>query len=419
MQPRRTSTDYGNPYRPAAVRACNLAGRGLERVGLRARLDRPGLVDAARGKTGLQDFGSPCVEEPLDVLTGAVEREAQLHPLGRLITRQRLVGILANRLRFTKICGDNPEIARWPLPPVILITGLQRTGTTLLHRLLAADPRVRSLRSWEAIQPVPLLADREKDTARRRSLALRGERALSYLAPDFFAIHPVQADAPEEDVLLLDYAFMSTVPESMLHVPAYAAWAEGQDNRPAYELLRAFLKLLTWQDPAPVWVLKTPHHLEHLGIVWELFPEVTVVQTHRDPAVTLPSFCSMIAHSRGVFSDHVDADGIGKQLLHKTAYMVHAGLNARKKNPGHPCVDIHYKDLIRDPLGQVKRIYEAAGMTLTEEAAQRVEACLSENRQHRYGVHRYRLQDFGLSREAVYDAYAGYMDTFNVSTEQT
>lgn len=418
MKLRQTSTTYTAPHRPLPIRAFNFVGRNLSGVGFGKSLQAETLMRAARRKTKLVDFGTPDVSEPLGVLTSSINREARLHPFGRFVASSRLVGLLANRLRCVEFANNHPDIEQTPLPPVILITGLQRTGTTLLHRLLAMDPEVRALRSWEAITPVPLIGHRDSDEQRRVKIARRAERALKFLAPDFFAIHPVEAQAPEEDVLLLDYSLLSTVPESMMHLPTYAAWVEQRDNTPAYRLLISMLKLLSWQQPAPFWVLKSPHHLEFLDIILELFPQVTVVQTHRDPAVCLPSFCSMMAHSRGVFSDHVDPLEIGRTWLAKTSRMVAKGLEVRRRTAAATTdrnfLDIYYDELLRDPLGQVERIYALAGMRLSAAAVARMEESLRINVQHRYGVHRYGSADFGLNRETVYEIFAEYLNHFDI-----
>src|SRR6185503_18919343 len=129
-----------------------------------------------------------------------------------------------------------------------------------------------------------------------RALGKLSERTLAWLAPEFFAIHPVEADAAEEDVLLLDHSFTSQAPEATLHVPTYAAWLETQDLEPAYRYLARALKLLSWQKPRQFWVLKTPHHMEYLDELFRVFPGATVIQTHRDPQKTMGSFCSMVAH---------------------------------------------------------------------------------------------------------------------------
>lgn len=406
---RETSLDYRRPHRPRAVQLANRVGARLERVGVRASLDPDDLMRAAQRRTGLTDFGPPSVREPLEVLVRSIEDEARLHPIGRLITRERLIGVLTNRLRVARELARDPRIEAMELAPPIVITGLQRTGTTLLHRVLGSDPRLRWLASWEAIQPAP--ASRE----RRIANAERAERALAYLAPDFFAIHPVEAHAPEEEVLLLDYTLLSTVPEATLRVPTYSRWVEEQDQRPAYRYLRTLLRVLSAQRGAGKrWLLKTPHHLEWLDTLLEVFPGARVIWTHRDPTTTLGSFCSMIAHGRGVFSDDVDPVEIGASWGAKVERLVNRAMDARERAPAGAFHDVRYEDLVRDPIGEVRRIYAFLGESLPPHVESRMRATLSASPQHRHGVHRYRLADFGLTEDAVRSRFARYRALFGL-----
>ena len=262
MSVRTTSRDYARPYRPRAVRVANRLLPGPR------RLTRDALLDAARARAKLDDFGPPDFLEPLDVLLDSIAREARLTPVGHLITRERLIGVLVNRLEV--FAAHRPWTRPLELAPPVVITGLQRTGTTLLQRLLAADPSRRWLASWEALSPAPSRARAGADP--RVAAAERAERALAYLAPDFFAVHPVHAHAPEEDVLLLDQAFRSTVPEATLRVPTYSRWLESADQTPAYRHERLLLSLLSRQRGANKrWLLKTPHHLEWLDVLFDVF----------------------------------------------------------------------------------------------------------------------------------------------------
>ena len=429
---RTTSTDYSSPYRPPVVRMANALGAGLECLGLRAELSVPSLLEAARRRTGLEDFGDHAFEEPLGILLDAIEGEARLNSVGRLITRERLIGVLANRLRAERCFREHPEIEARPLAPPLVITGLQRTGTTFLHRLLAADPEHRALLSWEAINPAPLLRrDRgcrpaSGDPAARAHVedarikrARTAERALAFLAPDFFAIHPVEAESPEEDVLLLDYAFLSTVPEATLRVPTYSRWLERQDQRPAYRYMYRLLQLLQWQRPAERWVLKSPHHLEYLDALLEVFRGVKILHTHRDPYTTVASFCSMIAHGRGVFSDRVDPLEVGRDWLRKTALMIDRAMAVRRRRPETEAVflDIRYQELVRRPIEVIEGIYAFLGRRLTAPLRRSIERAREENVQHRYGNHRYRLEDFGLSRGEVSRRFSDYRRIFDLQAE--
>ncbi|MCB9595501.1 MAG: sulfotransferase [Sandaracinaceae bacterium] len=402
---RQTSRDYGRPYRPRAIA---LANRVLPRLG---RLERDALLDAARARTGLDDFGPDDFLEPLDVLLDSIAAEARLSPVGHLVTRERLIGVLANRLLVFAAADRATREA--PLAAPLVITGLQRTGTTLLQRLLASDPRRRWLASWEALHPAPAAGRTLLGGDRRIAAAVTAERALGYLAPDFFAVHPVQAYGPEEDVLLLDQAFRSTVPEATLRVPTYAAWLETIDQRPAYEHERLLLQVLSRQrGGSKRWLLKTPHHLEWLDVLLDVFEGARIVWTHRDPVVTVASFCSMVAHGRGVFSDEVDPREVGRDWGRKVARMVERALATRDGGHESAFVDVDYADLVRDPMAEVRRIYAAVGDELTEEAERRMRRTLASHPQHQHGVHRYALEDFGLDEGSLRDAFGPYRARF-------
>ncbi len=413
-----TSTDYARPRRPWAIRAFNAAGGVAGRAGLRPSLEAEDLLAAARRATGLDDFGDPWFREPLDVLLRSLEDEAALHPFGRAVMRGRLAGMLANRLRVEAVVRAHPEIERIPIARPIVIAGLQRTGTTLLHRLLAADPRARSLAAWEALHPAPLDGEGRHGSRRRRRAARMSERGLRWISPQFFAVHPVEADAPEEDVLLLDHCFTSQAPEATLHVPGYASWLERRDLVPAYRYLARLLRVLLWQRPGAHWVLKTPHHMEYLAELFEVFPDALVVQTHRDPHATTGSFCSMVAHGRGIFSDRVDPREVGRHWLRKVRRMIDRSLAVRDARDGRSFVDVSYYDLVADPLGEVRRIYDAAGLELTAEAVRAMTALLAHQKQDKHGRHVYRTRDFGLSQALVEETFADYRSRFDVRREK-
>jgi hypothetical protein len=405
------------PYRPRALAAVNHLGRTLHKLGMHGEAMREEeLLLAARTRTGLYDFGDESFREPLRVLLDSIEREAELHTVGKLITKTRLVGALCTRLRVQEYVRVHPEALTQGLYAPIVIAGLQRTGTTMLHRLLASDPNLRALMSWEAIAPVPAhgpLLGLEP----RYVQAKVSERALSYMAPAFFAIHPVEANAPEEDVLLLDYAFMSTTPEATQRVPSYARWLETQDHTRAYEYLALLMRVLAHQRGPRRWVLKTPHHLEYLDVLRKVFPGVRVVQTHRDPARTLASFCSMIWHGRGVFSDAVDAHEIGQHWSRKIGRMLTRSMAVRSAARDEGFIDLSYYDLVNDPLAQVRSLYEQLGLEFSREVEQSMQSTREQNPQHKYGAHSYRLEDFGLSAEGVEPLFQAYRTRFQIRHE--
>jgi hypothetical protein len=405
-------------------------GQALKLIGAETSLEEDSLLNAARRRNRLGDFGDESFLIPFRMLLSSMEEEARLSPVGRFISRERLINVLGNRLRAERFFEDNPSILEQSLRPPVVITGLQRTGTTLLHRLLAADPRLRALSSWEAINPAPFLDGRatvrpragmtnqhrfgEDGEDRRIRIAQMSQRAVSYLAPDFFAIHPIEACGPEEDVLLLDYAFLSTVPEATLRVPRYSQWLESQDQRPAYTYMEKLLKLLLWQRPAERWLLKSPHHLEYLDVLLEVYPEARIIQTHRNPLITMASFCSMIAHGRGVFSNRVDPMEVGRQWLRKLERVIRRTIAVREARNDSVFLDVAYDDLLRNPIGVVERIYAFCEMDLSATVRQRIEEARRIHVQYRYGHHVYRLEDFGLDEPQVERAFCDYCERFGL-----
>ena len=422
---RETRTEYSHPHRPLLIRLINRLGDGIGSSGSFRRMSEEALLADASRLEGLDDFGEDSFRPGLRRLLSATEAEARLNPVGRWITRKRLLGSLRNRLRAEQLFGEHPEILDLEIRPPIVITGMQRTGTTLLQRLLAADPDTRALLAWEALNPAPYLAERNsgrdprglKRESRdpRIRIARISQWALARMAPDFFAVHPVEAEAPEEDVLLLDYSFLSTVPEATLRVPSFSRWLEGQDVVPAYRYMKKLLQLLSWQRSGKRWVLKSPHHLEYLDALFTVFPEAKIVFTHRDPVVTQASFCSMIAHGRGVFSDSVEPEEIGREWLRKVGRLVKRAMEARGRWGEDRFLDVYYRDLVRNPIEQIERVYDFAGISLAPETREQIGQARNVNTRHKYGIHTYRLEDFGLTAEMVAAEFAEYCSRFDVS----
>jgi hypothetical protein len=384
------------------------------------RLDALSMVRAAEKQVGSTDFGPEFSTAPLEKLCESVNTEARLTPVGLAITRGRLTSIMANRLRAEQLFKAHPEILRHEPAAPLFIAGLQRTGTTMLHRLLSAAPALRGLSGFEVLDPVPPSPLRAKLLGRDPRLlqAKLAERALAYLAPDFFAIHPVEAESPEEEVMLLDYSFLSTVPEATLRVPSFARWLEEQDQGPAYRYLRRLLSLLAWKRPPGRWVLKTPHHLEWFDTLLEVFPDAKIIHTHRDPLRTTASFCSMITHGRGVFSDSVDPLEVGRDWSDKVVRMITRAMDARDRHPASHFLDVSYYDVMRDPMAEVARIYAFAGLELDDATRAAMEDTRKRSPQHRYGKHRYKLESFGLTTDALNARFAPYRERFAIPHEE-
>ena len=380
--------------KPVWFNLINKAWKQSYFLGTKINLDKDNLIKLARKQTGLQFFGQDFWEEPLGRLLYAIEHEAQLHPVGRFITQQRMTSLLAIRLRAEEGFKKHPEILEQELYPVQLICGLQRTGTTKLQRLLSADPDNRVLHSWEAINPVPL-SDHPSEIEKRKKAARLSEKALKLMAPGFFSIHPVEHEKPEEDILLLDTTFLSTTPEATMFVPSYASWLEQTDQSLAYAYTVKLLKYLQYQRPAKRWVLKSPHHMEFPDLAKKHFENVHYIWTHRDIRESFPSFLSMVAHSQSIFSDQVSIENVARHWLRKTEYMLSKGIQFRKNHPGEKYTDVKYQQLISSPMEVLDTIYRF-NEPISEQLRSRFLNTEKMNTQYKYGRHKYSLSDFGV-----------------------
>ncbi|HSG67363.1 MAG TPA: sulfotransferase [Bacteroidales bacterium] len=383
---------------PFWFKGLNRAWQASYPLGTRIRLDKDSLIKDARKSSGLDDLGKDFWDEPLDRMLWSINNEANLHPIGIFISKERIVNLLANRIRAEYYFKKYPEILDQEVYPVWMIAGLQRTGTTKLQRLLNADPDNRVLASWEAINPAPFQGD-EHGNKKRIAKARLSEKALKFMAPGFFAIHPVEHLAPEEDILLLDIAFMSTTAEATMHGPAYASWLEKTDQTYAYQYAAKLMKLLQWQKPAKRWILKSPHHLEFLHLADKVFDQVDFIWTHRDPVVSIPSFLSMMSHSWALFSNDVSLEKVAEHWVRKSTFILNKGIEFRATG-GKKFIDIHYEELVGDAGNALSNIYGADG-GIDAGLMERFMNAERENPPRKYGVHQYSLEAFGLSKEDI------------------
>ncbi|MEO0883203.1 MAG: sulfotransferase [Pseudomonadota bacterium] len=412
-----THADHAAPYRPWPIKLFNrLGGPGGPRG-----FHPENILDAAKAKTRLTELSEAPLMEPLEHLCRALNTEARLSPFGRIVQRERIMGLLVNRLRLDDIMQRHPEIQDQPEPNVLLIAGLARTGTTLLQRALAADPHARALPSWEALCPAPVPGEDMAESHKREKSAQQTTKLMNWLAPDFQTVHPVAYDAPEEDILLLDLTMMSQTAEAVTYVPSYSAWLERQDHRPVYAYFRDVLKTLMWMRPGKPkrthWVLKSPHHAEYLDIALQTFPNATVIQTHRDPMQTVASCSSLMVHAHSLSCDDPDRAAIARHWLRKSKRMAENAAAARAAHPDRNVVDIQYKDLMKDAAGSIQRIYAAHGDPLTQNGAGAAIAAATAPRPPSTKQHKYALADFALRAEDVRAAFPKPSDAIDTTSE--
>lgn len=378
----------------------------------------PGLlIDEAQARTGLSDFGDDGFREGLDVLCDALEREAGLHAVGRATQHARILDSLAARLSVVDHLAAHPEILEEDLGDPVVIVGLMRTGTTRLHRLLGAGPAFRTARWWEVRHPAPFPGSDWRNDDPRIAAAREEVRVTLETVPLLASVHPWDAEGADEEVMLLEHAFTSWVPESGAHVPSYAAWLDAQDLRPSYRYLADLLRFIQWQQreaqrgPAlrPTrWILKSPFHLAYLDALFDVFPGVRVLQTHRDPLETIPSGASMYRALRLLGSDTVDPVACGTCVRDRFRRALERCMRWREKQPADRFLDVDYRAVGRDPLGEAQRVYDWLGLDCDRDATRAMRIWLDANARDERPAHAYSLEEFGLDAEGLQSDFCEY-----------
>ena len=406
--------------RPLGLRLLNGAGAALRRLGLPLlSLEVDSLLAKARRQTGLDDYGDDRFHEPLHRLVASFEGEAHLTLLGRMIAREELVRLLVNRLRVTDVCTRHPEIDSGRVDRPLFILGLPRTGTTILHELMAQDPTNRVPMTWEVRQPFPPPEQATFETDPRIAQVERRLAGVERLIPDFKSIHPMGARLPQECVAITQHEFASLVWHTTHRVPSYQTWLEAADHRPVYAAHRRWLQYLQWKVPARRWVLKSPGHLWTLDALLSVYPDACIVQTHRDPLRVIASLVSLICTLRSMASDDIDPHEIGADWTRRLADGLTRTMRVRERGllPPAQVFDMRFAEFMRDEVAMVRRIYTHFGMQLSAEAESRMRRFLADNRVDKHGRHTYRLALGGLDEATERRRYAEYQERHGVPSE--
>jgi hypothetical protein len=370
------------------------------------------LLAEAMEATGLSDFGPGDFREGLDVLLESLARDAGLSPatddevLGAF--RRRLV----NRLEVEAWYREHPEIADLPVRGPVDVMGLPRTGTTALGNMLSLDPQFRGLRGWEQRQPCPPpTLDGEATDPRRLEMARENEA----LPPELKAMHIYELDATMEDTDLLGMAFHGQ--QYTLPVYGYHAWWRDADSTATFDYHRRVVKLLQSRRPPDLWLFKAPHHKFHLEAIVAAYPDVRFVMTHRDPTKVVPSYSSIVSSIFPAADGERDMHRVGREVSeHLRIGMEHA-IAARARIGEDRFVDVHHRELVADPMGTVRRVYDALGFGLTPQVEKALLDWQDANRSGAHGAHRYTAEQFGLSTAQLRSDYAFYIEHFDIDVE--
>ena len=377
--------------------------------------DRETLVGQAIEQTGLSDFGDKWFFANIDALIPSLNAQAKLSPAGIYGAQHMIVSGLVNRLRHIQLIKDNPEILDEEVNVTTVLTGLPRTGSTMLHRMLAAAPNLTAVKWYETQNYVPLEGEVRGNPAPRLEAA---KGVLAYMLeaiPELMSIHPMDIEQPDEEVIILGQLFSSSMIESTYFVPDYAEWLSGQDPRKAYDDLIQILQSLQWQDPSrkgKSWVLKTPGHLMGLQTVLEVFPDAKIVMTHRNPVSTIPSYCSMEASLYKMGSTDISNVEIGSYWMKRLKDWLDNFMAVRANADSDRFIDVNYKSLLTASSQEGMRVLSAAGIPMSSEIKTGMEEWIEANRREHRAVHKYSLQDFGLDEDDIRTKYGDYISQY-------
>jgi len=365
------------------------------------------LHSSATRATGLDDFGDTEYLEPLGILLDSYRSEAGLTEIGSKMFRFFLKGALVARLLSEASWKANPGYADVEVTRPIFVTGLPRTGTTALHRLLAADPAHQGVEMWLAEFPQPRPPrDTWSDNPVYQQIQA-GFEQHHVENPEFMGLHYMDAGEVEECWQLLRQSVMSISYESLAHIPTYSRWLAQQDWTPAYLRHRKNLQLIGLNDPGKRWVLKNPSHLFALDALMAAYPDALENQTHRPPSTLIASMCSLAEHATPGWSTTFTGEQVGQDQLELWSRGLREFSTARKRYDPAQFLDIDFTDLRNDPMGTVERVYAALDTPMSEDARAAVTALDEESRSGaRKPKHRYQLADYGLDEATVEAAFA-------------
>ncbi len=378
-------------------------------------LDRDNLLTEAKQRAGSDDFGPDWFLGPMEIVLKSIREEARLSEMGTFIQRETILNGLVNRLRMFDAIKKYPEILDEDVHVSGIMLGLPRTGSTMLHRLLATAPGMTGVKWWETQNFSPFPDEERGSPEPRREAANQILKAMLESVPDLTSIHPFSIDGPDEEVIILGQFFVSTMAPSTLYVPSYSKWLISADQKPGYEDLKTVLKFLQWQDTSRKgkrWVLKAPTHVTAPGTALEVFPESKLIMTHRDPLQTIPSFCSMVASLYKLTSDQVDPVEAAEYTESSWAGHLNRLAEFRKSADPDRFIDVRYEDQLKDPHAIVRMVLDKLGVDTSSEIDRHISDWLEENAREKRAAHKYSMEEFGLTEDKIKNDFAFYTAQF-------
>lgn len=380
------------------------------------------VLDAARAQTGLEDFGPADFHERLQVWLQSIDEDAEASSVTRTNLFQLCVRYAATRLRLEHFIAQHPDVLQIVIDRPIIVAGLPRSGTTHLLSLLSADRRLRSLPWWEAIAPIPDERERAEpgQPDPRWTRAEAGWALQDSILPYLKAMREFSPDHVSEDVELQAVDFSSFAIEWLARTPRWRDYYFAHDQTSTYQYLKKALQALTFLKGPNRWVTKCPQHMEQLAVVDKVFPDATIVITHRDPVASIQSAITITCYAARVLRKHVDPRGEAEYWIDRYERLLRRCVRDRDSLPEARVVDVYFHELMADVDGVLKQIYAKADLPLTAAALGELHEYLATHPRGKYGQVKYDLRrDFGLQPEAVRERFQFYFDRFPAPIEVT
>lgn len=383
------------------------------------------VLDAACQRTGLADFGADDFRARLALLCQEWDGDPDLSALSRLTLFGYLVRYASNRLLIHDTLNRHPEIDEEVIDRPVIVAGLPRSGTTHLVNLLAADRRFHSLPLWESYEPVPLpgeapLPDGTDPRYRRCAEAWAGmQRTTPFIA----AMHPMEPDHIHEELELMGPDFASYNFEWLAHSPRWRDHYYATDQTPHYQYMKRVLKLIQWRrrqagDVRQRWVLKCPQHIEQLPVLDAVFPNATVVFTHRDPVAVIQSTVTMQGYTQRVNRKRIDLPVLLDYWVARVERLLRHCVRDRHLISAGRSHDSCFHDFMADQMGTMARVYDVAGLAMDSTATTRLADYIRRHPRGKEGRVIYNLEgNFGVAPEDLRERFRYYAERFPIRAE--
>ncbi len=382
-------------------------------------LSTAAICTQASAEVGMTDFGGDeSFRDRMSTLLHAYGNDVELSPMGHISIHTLFTQLARNRLLLQDLITRQPEIHEIEIKAPIIIAGLPRTGTTHLHNLLSADPALRSLPYWESLEPFPMPGEvtGPGDSDPRLARTQMGVDFVNDSMPYFKRMHEMTVDHVHEEIQLLAIDFSTMLFETMAPISAWRDQYLATDQRPHYEYLKTVLQALTFLRGGDRWVLKSPQHLEQFRALISVFPEATVVVTHRDPVAVTTSMATMLAYTSRLQLAEVDPVAIGHYWMNRLHTMLGSAMRDRHLLPADQSIDVRFDTFMADDLATIAQIYDLARQPLDERARHGHATYLANHQRDRFGRLQYDLADFDIDPAECRAGFVDYITRFGLDT---